>query len=79
MWVIVQKYGGSSLSNIEKINKVAKNIIRKKKKGFELIVVASAMGNTTDELLQMAYSIADNPEKREVDMQKHLIFLLKIR
>ncbi len=68
MGVVIQKYGGSSLSNIEKINKVAKNIIRKKEKGFELIVVASAMGNTTDELLQMAYSITDSPEKREVDM-----------
>ncbi len=68
MAVIVQKYGGSSLSDINKIKNVADNIIAQKEEGFDLIVVASAMGNTTDELLDMAYSITDRPEKREVDM-----------
>ncbi|MGM0410885.1 MAG: aspartate kinase [Bacillota bacterium] len=68
MSIIVQKYGGSSLSNIDKINKIADYIIEKKEKGLNLIVVASAMGNTTDELLNMAYDISNNPAKREIDV-----------
>ena len=68
MSTIVQKYGGSSLSNIDKINKVAEYIIEKKEKGLDLIVVASAMGNTTDDLLNMAYDISPNPAKREIDV-----------
>lgn len=68
MSFVVQKYGGSSLANIERINKVADNIIKRKESGDDIIVVASAMGNTTDELLGMAYSISDNPSEREVDM-----------
>jgi aspartate kinase len=65
---IVQKYGGSSVATIEKIIRVAERIKRPAKEGHEMVVVVSAMGDTTDELLGMAKSISLNPDKRELDM-----------
>jgi len=65
---IVQKYGGSSVATIEKIIRVAERIKRPAKGGHEMVVVVSAMGDTTDELLGMAKSISLNPDKRELDM-----------
>ena len=65
--LIVQKYGGSSVGDIEKIQNVAKRIIKSKKSGKNVVVVVSAMGNTTDELIKMAYSISDRPIERELD------------
>jgi len=65
---IVQKYGGSSVATIEKIIRVAERIKRTAKEGHEMVVVVSAMGDTTDELLGMAKSISLNPDKRELDM-----------
>jgi aspartate kinase len=50
----VQKYGGSSVANIDKIKKVAKKIVQKAKEGKKIVIVVSAMGNTTDELIKMA-------------------------
>ncbi len=68
MPLIVQKYGGTSIESLEKINEVAKKISKKKSEGYSVIVVVSAMGKTTDYLLDMAYKISDNPKKRELDV-----------
>ncbi|QSX08484.1 aspartate kinase [Alkalibacter rhizosphaerae] len=68
MNIVVQKYGGSSVGDIERIQRVAKRIIKKKEEGFLPVVVVSAMGDNTDILLDMAYQISSNPPKREIDM-----------
>lgn len=67
MSVIVQKYGGSSLGTVQKIKNVADAIIKRKKSGNDIVVVVSAMGDTTDELISLAKSITSNPDKREMD------------
>lgn len=67
MSVVVQKYGGSSVGTIEKIKKVADTVTNRKKSGDDVVVVVSAMGDTTDDLIAMAKSICDNPDKREMD------------
>lgn len=67
MTVIVQKYGGSSVGTIERIKKVAETIIKRKNNGDSLVVVVSAMGDTTDDLISLAKKITDNPDKRELD------------
>lgn len=66
--IIVQKYGGSSVANIDKIKKVAKKIVQKAKEGKKIVIVVSAMGNTTDELIKMAQKISRSPSERELDM-----------
>jgi len=66
--VIVQKYGGSSVADLELVRNVARRIVETKKKGHPVVVVVSAMGQTTDELLEMAYQITSRPDEREVDM-----------
>ncbi len=66
--IIVQKYGGSSLSTITKIKKVAQKIVNRFKKGEQVVVVVSAMGKETDRLLSMAHQISLSPDKREIDM-----------
>ena len=66
--IIVQKYGGSSVANIQKIMSVAKKVIACKRKGFNVVVVVSALGDTTDELLELASGITDSPPERELDM-----------
>lgn len=68
MSIIVQKFGGSSVADIEKINKIAAMIAEVKKQGYDVAVVVSAMGKTTNSLIEMAKSISDNPPKREMDM-----------
>lgn len=68
MAIIVQKYGGSSVADIEKIQKVATKIVATRRQGYDVVVVVSAMGNTTDELLGMARQIVPNPSRRELDM-----------
>jgi aspartate kinase len=65
--VIVQKYGGSSVATTEKIKRVAEAVIKKKKQGKSLVVVVSAMGDTTDDLIGLAKQLANNPDKREMD------------
>ncbi|HCJ57313.1 aspartate kinase [Lutispora sp.] len=68
MPIIVQKYGGSSIESIEKIRNVAKRISECRKKGFDLVVVVSAMGKTTDYLIDMAHQVSSKPKKREMDV-----------
>lgn len=67
MSVIVQKYGGSSVATIDKIKKVAEAAVNKKEEGNSVVVVVSAMGNTTDKLINLAREIAYEPDKRELD------------
>ena len=66
--LVVQKFGGSSVANVERIQNVAKRVVNYKKKGYDLCVVVSALGDTTDELLELAYKITDEPPEREMDM-----------
>ena len=68
MELIVQKYGGSSVANPERIKKVAGRVAGYKKKGYSLVVVVSALGDTTDKLLGLAGQISKNPSRRELDM-----------
>lgn len=66
--IVVQKYGGTSVGNADKIKNVAKRIVSYRKKGFDVVVAVSALGDTTDELLEMAHSINKIPSSRELDM-----------
>ncbi len=68
MGVIVQKYGGSSIADVDKIKSVAEKIINTKVSGSDVVVVVSALGGTTDELLEMAYELNASPHEREMDM-----------
>jgi len=66
--LIVQKFGGSSVANIERIKNVANRIASYKKKGYKLVVVVSALGDTTDDLIEMAHKLNSEPPDREMDM-----------
>jgi aspartate kinase len=68
MALIVQKYGGSSVADAEKIKNVARRIVEAKEKGNEVVVVVSAMGKTTDELIELARKINPKPLERELDV-----------
>jgi aspartate kinase len=68
MSLIVQKFGGSSVADIEKINKIAAMVAEVRNQGHDVVVVVSAMGKTTNQLIEMAHNITQNPEKREMDM-----------
>ncbi|MBS4191522.1 aspartate kinase [Bacillus sp. FJAT-49705] len=68
MGLIVLKFGGTSVGNVEKIRNVADRIIEEKNRGNDCIVVVSAMGKSTDELVSLAKEISPNPNKREMDM-----------
>ncbi|MEU4343634.1 aspartate kinase [Nocardia sp. NPDC023852] len=68
MALVVQKYGGSSVATAERIRRVAERIVETKKQGHEVVVVCSAMGDTTDELLDLAQQVAPAPPAREMDM-----------
>ncbi|SVB38509.1 uncharacterized protein METZ01_LOCUS191363, partial [marine metagenome] len=68
MPTIVQKYGGSSLADAEKVRSVARRIIDTKEKGVGVVVVCSAMGESTDELLELSRQVASFPVEREVDL-----------
>ena len=68
MSLVVQKYGGSSLSDAESIKRVARRIVDTKKAGNDVVVVVSAMGDTTDELLDLAAEVSPAPPSREMDM-----------
>jgi len=67
MAIVVQKYGGSSVADAEKIRNVAGRIIRAKEAGNQVVAVVSAMGKTTDHLIEMAHEVSDNPHQRELD------------
>jgi aspartate kinase len=66
--LVVQKFGGSSVANADRISRVAARIAREREAGSDLVVVVSAMGDTTDELLALASAITDDPDPRELDM-----------
>jgi len=66
--LIVQKYGGSSVGDAAKIKHVANRVIETQKAGNQVVVVVSAMGDTTDELLELAHQVAETPAPRELDM-----------
>lgn len=66
--IVVQKYGGSSVSTPEAIKTIAQRIIATAKSGKQVVVVVSAMGTATDDLLQKARTITDSPSRRELDM-----------
>ena len=68
MGLVVQKYGGSSVADAERIKRVAERIVATKKAGNDVVVVVSAMGDTTDELLDLAQQVAVLPPPRELDM-----------
>ena len=68
MGIIVQKYGGSSLADAGKIKNVARRIVARKEQGNEMVVVVSAMGKTTDLLIDLAHELSDTPEDREMDV-----------
>ena len=68
MAIVVQKYGGSSVADVDKIRKVADRVATTKAAGRDVVVVVSAMGDTTDELLALAKKLTDSPARRELDM-----------
>ena len=68
MALVVQKYGGSSVESAERIKKVAERIIETRNDGHEVVVVVSAMGDTSDELLDLAAQVSPAPHQRELDM-----------
>ena len=68
MALLIKKFGGTSVGDIQKIKAIAQSIGRSKEAGNEIVVVVSAMGNSTDHLNQLAESISKNPNRRELDM-----------
>jgi aspartate kinase len=66
--LVVQKFGGSSVAGADRIKRVARRIARERASGHDLVVVVSAMGDTTDELLGLAAAITDEPDARELDV-----------
>ena len=68
MGIVVQKYGGSSLSDAAAVKRVARRIVEQKKAGHDVVVAVSAMGDTTDELLDLASGVSPVPPARELDM-----------
>ena len=66
--MVVQKYGGSSVADIDRIKNVANRIKQRKDKNDDIVVVVSAMGKSTDNLIAMAKSLSQNPDKREMDV-----------
>lgn len=68
MGLIVQKFGGTSVGNSERILNVAERVIEEKNRGNDVVVVVSAMGKTTDQLVSLAGEVTSSPSKREMDM-----------
>ena len=68
MGIIVQKFGGSSVADAEKIKNVAKRVVETKRQGNKVVTVVSAMGKNTDHLISLAKQVSDNPPEREMDM-----------
>jgi aspartate kinase len=71
MTLFVQKYGGSSVADAAKIKNVARRVVKTKEEGHQVVVVVSAMGDTTDELIELAKQITINPPEREMDVLLH--------
>ena len=68
MGLIVQKYGGSSVANTARLRAVAERVVRTRREGHQVVVVVSAQGDTTDELIRKAHELTPNPPRREMDM-----------
>lgn len=68
MSIVVQKYGGSSVADVTRIKQVAERVMRTQRQGHDVVVVVSAMGDTTDDLLTLAKQVSANPDRRELDM-----------
>jgi aspartate kinase len=68
MSIIVQKYGGSSVADVQRLKYVAERIVATTRQGHQVCVVVSAMGDTTDELLSLAKQVSASPDRRELDM-----------
>jgi aspartate kinase len=68
MGIVVQKFGGTSVANAERIKRVAQRVARTKDAGNKVVVVVSALGETTDELIELAHQVSEEPSGREFDM-----------
>ena len=68
MSIVVQKYGGSSVADLTRLRQVAERVMRTRAAGHDVVVVVSAMGDTTDDLLALAKQVSPNPDRRELDM-----------
>jgi aspartate kinase len=68
MALVVQKYGGTSVGDIDRIRNVARRVIRTKEEGHQVVVVVSAMSGETDKLIRLAQQVTPNPDEREVDV-----------
>src|SRR5437899_7200997 len=68
MPIVVQKYGGSSVADVTRLRQVAERVTRTHHGGHDVVVVVSAMGDTTDDLLALAKQVSPNPDRRELDM-----------
>ncbi len=68
MATVVQKYGGSSVADVDKLGRVADKVVAARREGHAVVVVVSAMGKTTDQLLALAKQVDPNPPRRELDM-----------
>src|SRR5690625_2957057 len=68
MSLIIQKYGGSSVADAEGIQRVARRVVDTQRAGHQVVVVVSAMGDTTDDLLDLAAEVTDDAPKREMDI-----------
>jgi aspartate kinase len=66
--LVVQKFGGTSVADADRIRAVADHVVRTRRRGYDVVVVVSAMGRTTDELLDLAHRISPEPPARELDM-----------
>ena len=66
--IIVQKYGGTSVADIARIENVAKRVVKTASKGYDVVVIVSALGHTTYILIDMALQVTTNPPDRELDM-----------
>ena len=78
MALIVQKYGGSSVADAERIKSVARRIAQAKAQGDQVVVVVSAMGNTTDRLIKLARQVSKQPSDRELDLLLSTNFICSI-
>ncbi len=68
MTLVVQKFGGTSVADADRIRAVADHVVRTRRRGHDVVVVVSAMGRSTDDLLELAYKVAPEPPARELDM-----------
>jgi len=66
--LIVQKYGGTSVANVERIKNVARRVVKTAEEGHKVVVVVSAMAGETDKLIRLAYEVSENPSDREMDL-----------